>query len=145
MNSFVYVSYIRTSPEKLWSALTKPDVIEQYWFNLRGESDWKLGSPYRLLYPDGSLDSSGEILESDPPKRLVYLWLHERPELKSEGPTLCTVELQPAGTCVKLSVTHEIERADSKFIALASQSWPKVLSNLKSLLETGEPVLADYR
>jgi uncharacterized protein YndB with AHSA1/START domain len=144
-SSFVYVTYIRTTQSKLWSALTDPELIKRYWFNLSVECDWRVGSRYRLLHPDGRLDSSGEILESDAPKRLVYKWLHEVPELKAEGYTRCTMDLAAVGKAVKLSITHETERADSKFIQLASGSWPKVLSNLKSLLETGEPVLLDYK
>ena len=144
-SSFVYVTYIRTTPSKLWSALTDPEFVKQYWFNMRIECDWKVGSTYELKYPDGRLDSSGEILEFDPPRRLVYKWLHERPELKAEGHTRCTMDLEPVGSAVKLSITHEIELVDSKFIGLASGSWPKVLSNLKSLLETGEVVLLDYK
>jgi uncharacterized protein YndB with AHSA1/START domain len=144
-SAFGYVTYIRTTPAKLWSALTDPEVIKQYWFNMRVECDWRVGSAYKLVHPDGRLDSSGEILESDPPRRLVYKWLHEVPELKVEGHTRCTMLVEPAGKGVKLSITHDIERSDSKFIALATGSWPKIMSNLKSLLETGELVLLDYR
>jgi len=87
-STFVYVSYIRTTPEKLWSAQLKP-------------------------------------------------------EFKAEGDSLCTMELEPRGTAVKLSITHTIERDPSKFIEAVSGGWPKVISNLKSLLETGSAVMQD--
>jgi uncharacterized protein YndB with AHSA1/START domain len=105
------------------------------------ECDWKVGSPYKMFYPDGRLDSTGEILESEPSRRLAYKWLHERPELKAEVYARCTMELEPVGKAVKLSIAHDTGYADSKFIELVSVSWPKVLSNLKSLLETGEVVV----
>jgi uncharacterized protein YndB with AHSA1/START domain len=74
----------------------------------------------------------------------VLRWRNEwNPELKAEGDTRCTMELEPAGSAVKLSITHEMERADSKFIGAVSGGWPKILSNLKSLLETGELVLVE--
>jgi uncharacterized protein YndB with AHSA1/START domain len=134
---FVYVTFIRTTPARLWEALTDPAFTRQYWFGTTAESDWKKGSPWKLVYPDGTITDTGEILESDPPRRLVIRWQNEfKPELKAEGPGRCTFELEPAGAAVKLTVTHEIDRPDSKLIASVSGGWPKVLSNLKSLLET---------
>jgi uncharacterized protein YndB with AHSA1/START domain len=76
---------------------------------------------------------------------LVIRWRHEKnPELKAEGDSLCTIELEPIGTAVKLSITHTIEREPSTFIAAVSGGWPKILSNLKSLLETGSTVLSAF-
>ncbi|MBI1815228.1 MAG: SRPBCC family protein [Deltaproteobacteria bacterium] len=143
-STFVYVTFIRTTQAKLWSALTDPEFIEEYWFNMHVECDWKVGSPWKLRYADGRIADSGEILESDPPRRLVIKWRNEwNPEMAAEGDTRCTMELEPAGSAVKLSITHEIERADSKFIGAVSGGWPKILSNLKSLLETGELAIVD--
>lgn len=143
-STFVYVTYIRTTPQKLWSALTDGEFMKQYWFGVRCESRWTAGSPWKMTQPDGTLTDSGEIVESDPPRRLVIRWLHEsRPELKAEGESRCTMELEPTGTAVKLSITHTIERDPSKFIAAVSGGWPKILSNLKSLLETGSVALED--
>jgi len=86
----------------------------------------------------------GEIVESEPPRRLVIRWQNQfKPELKAEGESQCTMELEPSGTAVKLSITHSIEREPSKFIVAVSGGWPKVISNLKSLLETGSAVLQD--
>ena len=137
-STYLYVTYIRTTPEKLWSALTDTKFIEQYWFGMRCESRFTAGSPWKLVSGDGTVWDAGEIVEADPPRRLVIRWQHQmKPELKAEGASLCTMELAPEGTAVKLTVTHAIERDPSKFIEAVSGGWPKVLANLKSLLETG--------
>jgi len=92
----------------------------------------------------GQILDAGEIVEAEPPRRLVIRWQNQiKPELKAEGESLCTMELEPSGTAVKLSITHTIEREPSKFIEAVSGGWPKVISNLKSLLETGSAVLHD--
>jgi uncharacterized protein YndB with AHSA1/START domain len=141
-STFVYVTYIRTSPEKLWSALTDPATMKQYWYGMHQESDWLAGAAWRLVFPDGRIADTGEVVEIDRPKRLVLKWRNEfKPELKSEGYSRCTLELEPAGDAVKLTITHLMERPDSKFIEAVSGGWPKILSNLKSLLETGQPAL----
>ena len=138
-SKFVYVTFIRTSPEKLWSALTTPEFIKQYWFDMTHETDWTVGSPWKMLFPDGRVADMGEIAEFDPPRRLAIRWRNEfRPELKAEGWSRCVMELEPADGAVKLTVTHTIELENSKFIEAVSGGWPKILSNLKSLLETGK-------
>ncbi len=144
-STFVYVTYIRTTPAKLWSALTNDtEFMKQYWFGVHCESDWTAGSSWKMLYPDGRIVDSGEIVEAQPPRRLVIRWVHQnKPELKAEGESLCTMELEPSGGAVKLSITHTIEREPSKFIEAVSGGWPKIISNLKSLLETGSAVLND--
>ena len=143
--SFVYVTYIRTTPEQLWSALTSPEAMKKYWFGMHQESEWKTGAPWRLLFSDGRVADTGEILEIDPPKRLVIKWRNEfRPELKAEGHSRCTIELEPVGDAVKLTIFHAMEHSepgDSKVIDAVSGGWPKILSNLKSLLEHGDVVL----
>ncbi|MGG6893884.1 MULTISPECIES: SRPBCC family protein [Rhizobium] len=137
-SKFVYVTFIRTSPEKLWSALTTPEFIRQYWFDMTHETDWKVGSPWKMLFPDGRIADTGEIAEFEPPRRIAFKWRNEfRPELKAEGWSRCVMELEPAADAVKLTVTHTIELENSKFIEAVSGGWPKILSNLKSLLETG--------
>ncbi|HTK01728.1 MAG TPA: SRPBCC family protein [Bordetella sp.] len=143
-STFVYVTYIRTTPEKLWSALTDAEFMKQYWFGMRGESQWTAGSPWKLVSTDGQVFDSGEIVEAEPPRRLVIRWQHQiKPELKADGPSLCTMELEPSEGAVKLSITHTVERESSKLIEAVSGGWPKVLSNLKSLLETGSAVMAN--
>ena len=143
-STFVYVTYIRTTPEKLWSALTDAEFMKRYWFGMRCESRWTAGSPWKLVSGDGQIFDAGEIVEAEPPRRLVIRWQHQnRPELKAEGESRCTMELEPSGAAVKLSITHSIARESSKLIEAVSGGWPKILSNLKSLLETGSAVLQD--
>ncbi len=97
-----------------------------------------------MVSPDGSVTDAGEIVEAEPPRRLLIRWQHQKkPELKAEGESLCTIELEPTGPAVKLSITHTIEREPSSLIVAVSGGWPKILSNLKSLLETGSAVLQD--
>jgi len=138
-STFVYVTYIRTTPQRLWSALTTDtEFMKRYWFGVHCQSEWTAGSPWKMVSGEGNILDAGEILESDPPKRLVIRWQHQKmPELKAEGDSRCTMELEPSGPAVKLTITHSIEREPSKFIAAVSGGWPKILSNLKSLLETG--------
>ena len=144
-STFVYITYIRTTPEKLWSALTDDvEFMKQYWFGTHCESQWTPGSSWKMVSPDGGISDAGEIVEAEPPRRLVIRWVHQkRPELKAEGASLCTMELEPSGTAVKLSITHTIEREPSKLIVAVSGGWPKIISNLKSLLETGSVVLQE--
>lgn len=140
---FVYATYIRTTPERLWEALTTPEFVQQYWFGMRCESDFTAGSTWRLTFPDGRVADTGEVLESDEPHRLVLKWRNEfMPELKNEGYSRCEFLIEPQENFVKLTVTHAIERAESKLIEAVSGGWPRILSNLKSLLETGEVVSA---
>jgi len=141
-STFVYVTFIGTTPEKLWSALTDREFTKQYWFGMHQETDWKAGSSWRLVFPDGRIADTGEIAEIDPPKRLVLKWRNEfRAELKSEGYSQCTMGLEPTDGAVKLTITHVMDRPRSKCIKAVSDGWPRILSNLKSLLETGDIVL----
>ena len=143
-STFVYVTYIRTTPDRLWAALTDPAFIEQYWFGVRGESEWTPGSSWKSVSPQGTILDAGEIVEADPPRRLVIRWQNQfKPELSAEGPSLCTIEVATSGSAVKLTITHTIDRENSKFIEAVSGGWPKVISNLKSLLETGSVVMAE--
>jgi len=141
-SSFVYVTYIRTTPERLWSALTSSEFAQQYWRGARPEAEWKLGGAWKLALPDGRVCDAGEITAFEPAKRLGIRWRNEMmPEFKAEGWSLCTLEIERVDDTVKLTVTHSIEREGSKFIDAVSQGWPQVLSNLKSLLETGAVIL----
>jgi len=141
-STFVYVTFIRATPEQLWSALTSADFMKQYWFGVHFKTEWKAGAQWEMLYPDGRVTDAGEIAEFDPPKRIVLKWRHElRPELKAEGFAHCTIELEPLSDAVKLTITHTMGRTESKLIQAVSGGWPRILSNLKSLLETGQIVL----
>jgi uncharacterized protein YndB with AHSA1/START domain len=143
-STFVYVTYIRTTPEKLWSALTEQEFMKQYWFGTYCESQWTAGSSWKHVVSDGQIFDTGEIVEAQPPRRLVIRWRNQhKPELNAEGDSLCAMELEPTGPAVKLTITHTIEREPSKLIDAVSGGWPKVISNLKSLLESGSTVLEE--
>ena len=138
---FVYVTYIRTTPEKLWRALLEPEFTRQFWYDTWQDSVWKPGASWRIMLPDGRVANSGEILEIDPPRRLVLSWRKELlPELKAEGYSRLTYEIEKLADSVKLTVTHESDKPGSKLIEAVSQGWPMILASLKSLLETGEPL-----
>jgi len=138
-DQFVYVTYIRTTPEKLWKALIEPEFTRQFWCDTRQESEWKPGASWKILMPDGDIADSGEVVEIEPHRRLVLKWRNEfRPELKAEGYSRLTYQLEREGKSVKLTVIHEMEKEGSKFIEAVSNGWPHILASLKSLLETGE-------
>ena len=143
-SSFVYVTFIRTTAEKLWSALTDGSQMQEYWFGMQFKTDWQTGAAWEMVFPDGRVADTGVIVECERPKRIRLKWRNEfRPELKAEGYALCTIEIEPYGDAVRLSIAHTMERAGSKFIEAVSGGWPKILSNLKSLLETGKIVLGE--
>jgi uncharacterized protein YndB with AHSA1/START domain len=140
-SKFVYVTYIRSTPERIWEALTKPEFTKQYWAGTTQKSDWKKGASWGAYTPDGRLWDTGEILEADHPKKLVLTWRNEHfPEMKAEGFTKLTYELAVEPIGVKLTLTHEIDVDASKIIGAVSQGWPAVLASLKSFLETGKPL-----
>jgi len=138
-SQFVYVIYIRTTPEKLWQALIEPEFTRQFWAETWQESEWKPGASWRIMIPDGRVADTGEIVEFEPYRRIVLTWRNEfKPELRAEGYSRLTYELDQQKDSVKLTVLHEIDKTGSKFIQAVSQGWPPILSSLKSLLETGE-------
>jgi uncharacterized protein YndB with AHSA1/START domain len=138
---FAYVTYIRTTPAKLWKALTEPEFTRQFWCETVQECEWKPAASWRVMIPDGRVADSGEILEIEPERRLVLTWRNEfKPELHAEGYSRLTYELEPVGESVKLTVIHEMDKPGSKLIEAVSGGWPHILASLKSLLETGEPL-----
>ena len=138
--TFVYVTYIRTTPEKLWKALIDPEFTKKYWCNCTQQSDWKPGATWRMMIPDGRVADAGEIVEFVPPRRLVLTWRNEfKAELKAEGFSRLTYQLEPDGSSVKLTVIHEAP--GTKFYEAVSGGWPHILASLKSLLETGESLV----
>jgi uncharacterized protein YndB with AHSA1/START domain len=143
---FVYVTYIRTTPEKLWRALLEPEFTRQFWCETWQDCEWRPGASWRLMTPDGHVADVGEVLEIEPPRRLVVSWRNKLfADMEAEGDSRMTYELEPQGESVKLSLIHEIARPDSKLIQSISNGWPAILSSLKSLLETGEPLEATRR
>jgi uncharacterized protein YndB with AHSA1/START domain len=142
-SKFVYVTYIRATPEKLWDALTKSEFTRQYWCNTTQECEWKKGAAWRILIPDGRVADSGEVLEIEPYRRLVLSWRNEfKPEMREDGYSRLTYELEQQGDTVKLTLIHESDKPGSKLIEAVSNGWPVILASLKSLLETGESLEA---
>ena len=138
---FVYTTYIETSVEKLWRALTDGDFTERYWFGHRVTSDWQVGSAYKFATPDHSVE--GKVLISDPPKQLAYTWDTCSPDTDHERPSRVTFDLEPRGKVVKLTVTHDNLDEDGKTFRNISGGWPIVIASLKSLLETGRELAID--
>lgn len=145
-SEFVYVTYIRTTPEKLWQALTEPEFTRKFWVATVQECDWKVGASWKLKAPDGRIADAGEVVEIDPPNKLVLTWQnHLFPEMTAEGFTRMTYLLEAQGSFVKLTLTHTMDKKDSKTIKAVSNGWPSILSSLKSLLETGEALKGSDR
>ena len=134
---FVYVTYIETTPEKLWEALTSSEFSKRYWFGTELKTDWKVGSPFALVM-NGTTTDTGEILEADRPRRLSYSFQHALDdEMRSERPTKVVFTIEPHGRLVKLTLTHEDFEDGSKLLDGISRGWPAILSSLKSMLESG--------
>ena len=141
-SKFVYVTYIRATPDRVWEALLKPEFTRRYFFGVTLDTDWKIGSPWKMVHADGKITDAGEVLEITPQKRLVLKWRNESPDLKAEGFTRCTFDLSEEGSLTKLQVVHEADMDNSKTIAATSAGWPLILSGLKTLLETGTTLSA---
>ena len=141
---FVYVTYIETTPDKLWHALTDGDFTERYWFGARLRSDWKVGSTFEMVRSDGSVSDAGKVVEVDPPRRLAYTFVNLSEKYRGDLPALATFELEPFGKLVKLTLTHEGFAEGSKMLPAISKGWPAILSSLKSVLETGQPLEIPY-
>jgi uncharacterized protein YndB with AHSA1/START domain/DNA-binding transcriptional ArsR family regulator len=137
--AYVYVTYIESTPERVWEALTDADLTAQYWGH-RNESDWQAGSEWRHVRTDGSgeYDVIGTVVESDPPRRLVTTWSDPQGD-GDAGPSRATFDIQRYGEIVRLTVTHT-DIANERDLRDLSNGWPAVLSNLKSLLELGQPM-----
>ncbi len=146
---YVYVTYIATTPQKVWQAVTDPELTRQYWGDPNAGcarvnvSDWQPGSRWEHQRVDaaGTVDIVGKVLESTPPRRLVITW--SRPDEAADVSKCSRVafDIEPyADGLVRLTVTHDDLERDPKMFASVSGGWPKVLSNLKSLLETGRPL-----
>ena len=156
--SFVYTTYIKTSPERLWQALTDPAFTREYW-GVEFESDWRTGSAYTLRQGGLTIaDPEQAVVEADPYRRLSYTWHTFTPEwcetigkrvgfsdeflakVRDEARSIVTFEIDDMGDQVKLSVVHDHFEPESVVLQTISQGWPRVLANLKTLLETGEPL-----
>jgi uncharacterized protein YndB with AHSA1/START domain len=138
---FVYVTYISTSPEKLWNALLDPKVTAQYWQH-ENLSDWKPGSKWehRACDDKRTLRLVGKVIESSPPRRLVLTWAPQADAASEEKHSRVTFEIEPIGDLVRLTVTHDRLEPGSEMLQSIMKGWPKVLSSLKSLLVVGRPL-----
>jgi uncharacterized protein YndB with AHSA1/START domain len=138
---FVYITYIATTPEKLWEALTDGQFTRRYWGGRLIQSDWNVGSPVKHVKEDGGVDWRGEVLQSQWPRLLSYSFRMEISEAhRGERPSRVTFELQPMGSVVKLTLTHEDFESDSATFETTRHGWPAIMSSLKSLVETGSPL-----
>jgi uncharacterized protein YndB with AHSA1/START domain len=137
----VYAIYIASDPKTVWKALLDGEFTRKYWEH-DNVSDWKPGSPWEHRRSDGTgtVDMVGRVVESDPPRRLVMTWALPEDKDKKEAYSRVTIELEPVDEMVRLTVTHDELLAGSDMLKGISSGWPRVLSSLKSLLETGKPL-----
>lgn len=132
--SYVYVTYILTTPQKVWEAITDEQISASYW-ERSNRSDWKVGSPWSHRLPGKSPDVVGKVLESDPPRRLVTSWAPPSDPDNPEKISRVAFDIEDLNGKVRLTVTHT--DLDAQGLKDVSGGWPAVLSNLKTLLETG--------
>ena len=150
---FVYVSYIETTPEKVWQALVDTDITRQYWKGPTdvarvNVSDWKVGSRWEHVRADATraVDVVGTVIESTPPSRLVISWARPTEVEDESKHSRVTFEIAPQmDGLVCLTVTHDDLAKDPKMLSGVSGGWPKILSNLKTLLETGHALPSSYK
>ena len=144
--SYVYVTYIATTPEKVWQALIDTDLMRQWWVDpsagcaRENVSDWKPGSrwEHRRVDDTGTVDIVGKVVENTPPRRLVFTWARPKDAEDDSKHSRVAFDIEPYGDgLVRLTVTHEDLEGDPQMLEGISGGWPKVLSNLKTLLETG--------
>lgn len=137
----VFVIYIRASAERLWDAITTPEFTRRYFHATAIESDWKVGSPVTYKLPDGTLAAEGKVLACDKPRRLSISWAFRyAPEVAGDPPSRVTFEIEPVGDSCKLTVIHDDFATETATYKAVGGGWPGILSSLKSLLETGEPL-----
>ena len=143
--SYVYVTYIATTPEKLWKAMMDTDLMAQWWVDPKegcarvNVSDWKPGSRWEHQRAgEGTVDILGKVVETTPPRRLVYTWARPSDADDETKHSRVSFDIEPYGDgLIQLTVTHDDLEKDPKMLAGVSGGWPKVLSNLKTFLETG--------
>jgi uncharacterized protein YndB with AHSA1/START domain len=141
-SAIVYTIYIASTPEKVWQALTSAEFSRKYFFGNAVEVDLRVGGAYIVRTPDGALHINGEVIEYDPPRKLTITFNVNWPALVEKlGPTLVTYEIEQSGDAVKLTLLQSHDRTISDDILSGGrQGWPAILSSLKSVLETGQPL-----
>jgi uncharacterized protein YndB with AHSA1/START domain len=144
---FVYVSYIGSTPEKVFNALMDPELTKQYWGLHRNVSDWKVGSRWEHQdYEDAKkVAVVGKVLEFEPPRRLVLSWGSPADEAQPEKHSRVTFLVEPFADAVRLTVTHDELEPESPMYRGISAGWPAILSSMKTLLESGKPMMMTTR
>lgn len=141
----VYEVYIRTTPQKLWDAITKPEMTRQYFYKSSVKSDWKVGSPVLHVSEEGKSMIEGKVLEVDPPRRLVTTFASQMlggsGEYKNDRASRVTWEIEPRGDTCKLTLVHDDFDGETATYKSVGPGWNPVLSGLKTLLETGQPLV----
>jgi uncharacterized protein YndB with AHSA1/START domain len=139
--SFVYVTYIRSTPDKVFEAITKPDLARRYWGH-ENVSDWKVGSKWEHIRANDerTVELVGKVVEISPPTRLVMSWANASQATDPAAQSRVTFEIEEYETMVRLTVTHDELQAGSGMAKGVSKGWPAVLSSLKSFLETGSGI-----
>jgi len=135
--AFVYVTYIASTPQRVWDALLKPEFTREYW-RRDNVSDWNVGSRWEHRKIDGEVQLVGKVIENDPPRRMVISWSQPSDENDTAKHTRVTFEIAPVGNMVQLTVTHDMLDAGSDMDRGIRIGWPRVLSSLKTLLEVGK-------
>ena len=140
-SKFVYVTYISTTPEKLWKALIDPEITAKYWQQVN-LSDWKPGSKWEHRSADKEriLRLVGKVVEFSPSKRLVLTWAFPADEAAEDKHSRVALDIEPHRGVIRLTVTHDHLEPGSEMLEGISKGWPVVISSLKTLLETGEPL-----
>lgn len=136
----VYEVYIRTTAEKLWSAITDPEMTQKYFYNSHVTSDFKRGSAINYDNAEGQHMITGEVIEADPPRRLVHTFSFPDPDHAQDKPSRVTWEIEQMGDVCKLTLTHDGFERETRTYQDVRSGWNPVISGLKTLLETGEPL-----
>ncbi|WP_137044218.1 SRPBCC domain-containing protein [Pseudolabrys sp. FHR47] len=141
----VYRTYIAATPEKVWQALVDPSFTTRYFFGLSAEVEPRTGGRFRLLWPDGREHITGEVVDWSPPRRLCVSWdIQNMPPFSELPTTLVTYDIEPAGAVTRLTMTESHDWDVPREIMIGGEEgWPKIISGLKSLLETGNPLTFD--
>ena len=137
----VYEVYIAAAPDQVWSALTQSEFTRQYYYGNTVESDWKPGSPMVYRNPDGTESIQCEVIEADPPRRLVHTFFFPGTD---ESPSRCTWSIEPRGAATLLTLTHDQFDGETSTYRSVAHGWIPVLSSMKTLLETGRPLEISY-
>jgi uncharacterized protein YndB with AHSA1/START domain len=135
-----YEIFIRTTPQALWAAITRPEHTQKYFFGTSLKTTLQPRTPFIYNMPDGSLASDGEVIEAQPNQALAHTWVIRYDPSLSDEKSVVRYKIESRGAAVKLTVTHELDKAPKTAAHIATDSWGLILSGLKTLLETGKPL-----